>query len=59
MTAHVTVHADTAPVSRVICAECTLDEPYARTAPAQAAAREHNRLRHAYPETTLEIPETR
>lgn len=57
MTAHVTVNPLTAPASRVLCAECDLDLTYPRTAPAQAAARDHNRLRHAYPEQTLEIPE--
>lgn len=55
MTAHVALHPDTAPGATVICAECSLDRPFPRTAPAQTYAADHNRLRHAYPEHTLDL----
>jgi hypothetical protein len=36
--------------ARVICEECSIDETYPRTEPAQVAARAHNEAVHAYPE---------
>lgn len=57
MSAHVTVHPDTAPVSRAVCPECDWAETHPRTRTAQDAARAHNLDQHAYPEQTLEIPE--
>jgi hypothetical protein len=43
--------------TEVRCDPCTLIDHYPSTASAQDAAEEHNRLRHAYPEQQLEIPE--
>lgn len=55
MSAHVTLHPDTAPTSSVICEECHLDQTYPRTKTAQAAARRHNLDQHAFPEQTLDL----
>lgn len=54
MTAHVSL-LESGPESTVRCDDCGLTANYARTEPAQTAARDHNRLRHAYPEQTLDM----
>lgn len=42
------------PASAMICEQCEIRDEYPRTAPAQAATREHNTTTHAYPEQPLD-----
>lgn len=45
---HVAPYTDRS--ATVDCDECDLHERHERTAPAQDAAREHNRTEHAFPD---------
>lgn len=45
--------------ARVVCLECSTDDAYDRTAPAQEAARAHNLAQHPARALTFDLEEPR